>query len=110
MIFTDEEPEERADDWKELIHSLDDHYNFVLRLFDEGIAALEKAEAEEVDVPTSIPSPPVTATFSPHTPCATLKRSCEEDAGPQRPLKRPKTPRPVRIRGNLSFPPDLCSR
>jgi hypothetical protein len=59
MIFTFDEPEERADDWKELLHSLDDHYNFVLRLFDEGIAALEKAEAEEVDVPRSDSSPPL---------------------------------------------------
>ncbi|KAJ2912848.1 hypothetical protein MD484_g7567, partial [Candolleomyces efflorescens] len=78
MILTDQEPEERAEEWKALLDHVDDHYDFVLQLFDKGIAALEKAEAEKVDVPA--------------TAHKALKRSGDDDSGSQPPLKRIKSP------------------
>jgi hypothetical protein len=37
MFFTDEEPEDRADDLKELLLRFDHHYQSVLRFFDEEL-------------------------------------------------------------------------
>ncbi|RXW23021.1 hypothetical protein EST38_g2829 [Candolleomyces aberdarensis] len=112
MILCDEEPEERAEDLKALMLSTDDHYNFVIRVFDEGIAALEMAEAEEADVarPGSSSSPPATPTLRPQTTRTPLKRSSEECSDSQPALKRPKTPRPARIRHHLRSPPNLRGR
>ena len=93
MVFTFHDAESRASDWHTLIQSLDDHYDFVLRLFDEGIAALERAETELAGITESVPP---TQTL-PQTPRAPKRsREEEEECDSQLPQKRPKTPRPVR--------------
>ncbi|KAJ2928390.1 hypothetical protein H1R20_g8695, partial [Candolleomyces eurysporus] len=66
LIFTDETPEERAEDLRAFMLSADDHYNFVLRLFDEGIAALAMAEAEELDAASSVCSSVCIPSLVPH--------------------------------------------
>jgi hypothetical protein len=112
VLFSQHKPGVRAKYWETMVLSTENHYNSVLRIFDEGIAALEMAEAEEAAVarPLSSSLPPVTPAFPPLTPRTTLKRSCEEDHDLQPPLKRPKTPRPVRIRHDLHPPPNLRGR
>ncbi|RXW18343.1 hypothetical protein EST38_g7503 [Candolleomyces aberdarensis] len=108
LIFTDETPEERTEDWRAFMLCADDHYDSVLRLFDEGIAALEMAEVEELGTVKPVSSPtPATPMSQPHTPRTFLKRSSEEYPDSQPALKRPRTPRPVRIRRDLCSPPDL---
>ncbi|KAJ2914083.1 hypothetical protein MD484_g6330, partial [Candolleomyces efflorescens] len=94
MVFTFHDAESRASDWQKLIQSLDDHYDFVLRLFDEGIAALERAETELVGVTESVPPPTQTLPQTPRAP--KRSREEEEECDSQLPQKRPKTPRPVR--------------
>jgi hypothetical protein len=68
--------------------SAEDHYSHVLRLFDDGIAALEQAEAADTPLAPTVPSSP--STRNP------LKRASEDDLDDRPAAKRPNSPRVFR--------------
>lgn len=49
---------------KPLQPSAEDRYNHVLRLFDNGIAALKEAEAADIAAKCGAPAPPVSTVSS----------------------------------------------
>ncbi|RXW12603.1 hypothetical protein EST38_g13250 [Candolleomyces aberdarensis] len=89
-----EKPEDRAEALESLWSSAEDHYNHVLGLFDEGIAALGKAELGN---PATSPSRrPATGPVRPPMEQSPLKRPSDDYPEAQPTAKRSTSPRITR--------------
>ncbi|KAJ2914090.1 hypothetical protein MD484_g6303, partial [Candolleomyces efflorescens] len=100
VALLDEEPEDRVETLKSWRLSAEEHYDLVLRIFDEGIAALEKEEAEPCSSsqPQEGPSPrPALVKRNP------LKRPSDDNPEILPPAKRA-TPRITRNVPNSRSP------
>ncbi|KAJ2928040.1 hypothetical protein H1R20_g9059, partial [Candolleomyces eurysporus] len=89
-------------DGRDILKSLrlcaEDHYDHVLRLFDEGIAVLEKAENAGAAGFGTPPPPPPASTSALHSTMqrSPLKRSSDDYPDAQPAAKRPNPPRIIR--------------
>ncbi|KAJ2914109.1 hypothetical protein MD484_g6309, partial [Candolleomyces efflorescens] len=72
---------------KRLQSNAEEHYNHILQLFDDGIAALEEEEAADAAGKCATP-PPNTTSFSPSAVRNPLKRASEDDPDALPPAKR----------------------
>lgn len=100
-----ERPEDGAEILKSLWLGYEDHYNHVLGLFDDGIAALQKADAEKLG---ALPPPPlITTPMSPSMERTSLKRPSNDYPDTQPPAKRAIPPQIIR---SPRSPPSPTSR
>ena len=92
-----EDSETPANTAEKLRASAEDHYGHVLRLFDDGIAGLDEAEAGE-SAPKRASMAPPAPTSPPSTSRNPLKRALEDYPDAQPAAKRTNSPRVARDR------------